>query len=49
MTLQQSADFLARVIKPATLQLIEGKAHDLDNDNFHSFLKNAFAALGEDG
>jgi len=40
---------LGRVIKPATLQLIEGKTQDLEIDNFHSFLKNAFVALGENG
>ena len=32
LTLNQSLDFLSRVIKPSTLSLIEGKANDLKPD-----------------
>lgn len=37
------------MIKPATLDVVEGKTNDLKPDQYHAFLKGAFAALNENG
>lgn len=49
MTLGQSMDFLGRMIKPATLNVIEGKVYELKGDNIHQFLKSVYVALEENG